>query len=161
VQRSLGGEESTGSWTLLLSTIGRATGALGLLDVLFSVGGQSFVAPFSTAPSRTMLCFLLGCCQLGRVGGHKLRYAAMLQSSSRAGVKVSMLSLCARQSTPGSWFLFGLRVFGFRFEVVGFTLWILEFCRGPLRVNTLLGALCPSKSGLLNEHIVNISWTIA
>ena len=62
-----------------------------------------------------------------QVGGHKLRYAAMLQSSSRAGVQVSMLSLCARQSTPGSWFLFGLRVFGFRLLVL-----LCGFCRGPL-----------------------------
>jgi hypothetical protein len=69
VQRGLDGEESTGSWTLLLSTIGRATGALGLLDVLLSVGGQSFVAPFSTAPSRAMLCFLLGCVGWGELVG--------------------------------------------------------------------------------------------
>jgi hypothetical protein len=30
---------------------------------------------------------------VGQVGGHKRKYAAMLQSSSRAGVKVSMISL--------------------------------------------------------------------
>ena len=30
--------------------IARLVGALGLLDVLLSVGGQSFVAPFFTAP---------------------------------------------------------------------------------------------------------------
>ena len=49
-QRRLDGEERAGSFALLLSMVERLVGALGLLDVLLSVGGQSFVAPFFTAP---------------------------------------------------------------------------------------------------------------
>jgi hypothetical protein len=70
----------------------RLVGALGLLDVLFSVGGQSFVAPFFTPPQGQCCVFSLDVA-VGQVGGHKRKYAAMLQSSSRAGVKVSMISL--------------------------------------------------------------------
>ena len=77
---------------VLLSVIARVVGALGLLDVLLSVGGQSFVAPFSTAPQGQCCVFSLDVA-VGQVGGHKRKYAAMLLSSSRAGVKVSMVSL--------------------------------------------------------------------
>ena len=71
-------------------------GSQGLLCVLLSVGGQSFVAPFFTACPLKDNNVFPPCLDVavGRVGGHKRKYAAMLlQSSSRAGVKVSMLSL--------------------------------------------------------------------
>ena len=62
MQRRLDGEERAGSFALLLSVITRVVGALGLLDVLLSVGGQSFVAPFSTAPQgQCCVSSLLGC----------------------------------------------------------------------------------------------------
>ena len=42
--------------------IARIVGALGLLDVLLSVGGKSFVAPLSTAPQgQCCVSSLLGC----------------------------------------------------------------------------------------------------
>ena len=47
---------------------------------------------------------------VGQVGGHKRKYAAMMQSSSRAGVKVSMLSLTSRRPVP----LSSLGLFVFR-----------------------------------------------
>ena len=71
----------------------RLVGALGLLDVLLSVGGGLLSHP-SSLPLKDKVVFPL-CLDVavGQVGGHKRKYAAMLQSSSRAGVKVSMLSL--------------------------------------------------------------------
>ena len=92
MQRRVDGEERARSSALLLSVVARLLGALGLLDVLLSVGGQSFVAPFFTAPQGQCCVFSLDVA-VGQVGGHKRKYAAMLQWSSRAGVKVSMLSL--------------------------------------------------------------------
>ena len=50
MQRSLDGEERAGSFAVLVSVMARVAGALGLPCVLFSIGGQSFVAPFFTAP---------------------------------------------------------------------------------------------------------------
>jgi hypothetical protein len=80
--------------------LARLVGALGLLDVLLSVGGQSFVAPFFTAPQGQCCVFSLEVA-VGQVGGHKRKYAAMMaammQSSSRAGVQVSALSLPSRR----------------------------------------------------------------
>ena len=61
-QRRLHGEERALSSALLLSVVARLVGALGLLDVLLSVGGQSFVAPFSAAPQgQCCVSSLLGC----------------------------------------------------------------------------------------------------
>jgi len=70
VQRSLDGEERARSFALLLSVIARLVGGSpGLLCVLLSVGGQSFVAPFSTAPQEQCCVFSLGVA-VGQVGGH-------------------------------------------------------------------------------------------
>ena len=80
----------------------RLVGALGLLDVLLSVGGQSFVAPFFTAPQGQCCVFPLDV-PVGQVGGHKRKYAAMMQSSSKAGVKVSMLSLSFSSASFSLW----------------------------------------------------------
>src|SRR5210317_2254085 len=83
----------------------RLVGALGLLDVLLSVGGQSFVAPFFTAP-QGQCCVSSLDVAVGQDGGHKRKYAAMTQSSSRAGVKVSMLALLlgAPNLLLGGWY---------------------------------------------------------
>jgi hypothetical protein len=90
----------------------RLVGALGLLDVLLSVGGQSFVAPFFTAPQGQCCVFSLDVA-VWRVGGHKRKYAAMMQSSSRAGVKASMLSLPSRRplSLFGWWLVSFVSIF--------------------------------------------------
>ena len=49
---------------------------------------------------------------VGQDGGHKRKYAAMLQSSSRAGVKVSMLSLPSRRPVPlFGWLVFSVSIF--------------------------------------------------
>jgi hypothetical protein len=89
-------------------------GSLGLLCVLLSVGGQSFVAPFFTLPLKDNVVFP-PCLDVavGRFGGHKRKYAAMLQqSSSRAGVKVSMLSLPSQRPVPlFGWLVFWVSVF--------------------------------------------------
>ena len=92
LQRRLDCEERVRSSDLLLSVLARVVGALGLLCVLDSVGGQSFVAPFFTAPRGQCCVFSLDVA-VGQVGGHKRKYAVMVLSSSRAIVKVSMLSL--------------------------------------------------------------------
>jgi len=47
----------------------RVVGALGLLDVLLSVGGQSFVAPFFTAPQGQWCVFFLDAVSLGELVG--------------------------------------------------------------------------------------------
>ena len=91
LKRSLDGKERARSFALLLSVVVRLLGALGLLDVLLSVGGESFVAPFSTAPQALAQGYvvfpLCSDVAVGQVGEHKRKYAAMLQSSSRQASK--------------------------------------------------------------------------
>ena len=59
-----------------------------------SLSGGSLLLHPSSLPLKDNVVFPL-CLDVavGQVGGHKRKYAAMIQSSSRAGVKVSMTSL--------------------------------------------------------------------
>ena len=74
--------------------IARLVGGLWGCLVCCSLSGGSLLLHPSPLPLKDNVVFPL-CFDVavGQVGGHKRKYAAMMQSSSRAGVKVSMLSL--------------------------------------------------------------------
>ena len=109
LQRRLHGEERARSSALLLSVLARVVWALGLLDILLSVGGQSFVAPFSTAP-QGQCCVSSLDVAVGQVGGHKRKYAAMALSSSRA-IVVDALPLSRRPVPLVGWLVFSVSIF--------------------------------------------------
>jgi hypothetical protein len=80
-----------GAWPCLYSCDSEDCWGSGAAGLTALCRGAVFVAPFFTAP-QGQCCVSSLDVAVGQVGGHKRKYAVMMQSS-RVGVKVSMLSL--------------------------------------------------------------------
>ena len=112
MQRSLDGEERAGSFAV--PVLLRWRGLLGLWGcfVCCSLSGGSLLLHPSSLPLKGNVVFSPGLdVAVGQVGGHKRKYAAMMLPSSRAGVKVCMLSLPSRRPVLLVGLVFSVSVF--------------------------------------------------